>query len=115
MSEDDFWISTPAYFEAKQEAHFERFKNEWEQTRFIAFVVAKTVDSKKRIRKPSDLLPFDWDEQAKKKAKKLTAEEIENMREFDKEADLIMQKYHPEAWAKILKEREKAQKLQNGG
>jgi hypothetical protein len=108
MSEDEFWFATPRYFSARQKAHTENFTDGWEQTRFIAYVMAKTVDSKKRIRKPADLLPFPWDAPTKK-FKKITAEEREALEKFDKEADLIMQKYHPEQWAKILKAREEAQ------
>lgn len=74
-------------------------------------MIAKTVNSKKRIKKPADLLPFPWDAPAKK-FKKLTKEEREEMEAFDKEADLIMQKYHPEQWAKIIEAREKES---NGG
>lgn len=51
-------------------------------------------------------MPFPWDAPAKK-FKKLTKEEREAMEAFDKEADLIMQKYHPEQWAKIIEAREK--------
>lgn len=36
---------------------------EWERTRFLAYVGAKPHDSKKRIKKPSDLLPFPWENQ----------------------------------------------------
>jgi len=108
MSEGEFWSSTLSFIYARIEAHTETFKNGWEQTRFIAYVMAKTVDSKKRIRKPADLLPFPWDAPTKK-FKKITAEEREALEKFDKEADLIMQKYHPEQWAKILKAREEAQ------
>lgn len=99
MGEDEFWLSTPRYFAARQKAYFEQFKNGWEQTRFIAFVVAKTVDSKRKIKKPADLLPFSWDAKVKKR-KKLTADEIAQMKAFDEEADLILQKTNPEAWAK---------------
>lgn len=116
MLEDEFWVSTPAYFAARQEAYTEQYRNGWEQTRFLAYVVAKTVDSKKKIRKPSDLLPLPWDAPAKK-FKKLTAEERKALEEFDREADLIMQKMHPERWAEILKARqEQAEKnIFNGG
>ena len=71
----------------------------------MAYVVAKTVDSKRKIKKPADLLPFPWDAPAKK-FKKITAQERKQLEDFDKEADLIMQKYHPEQWANILKMRE---------
>lgn len=39
----------------------QRERTEWERTRFIAYVVAKTHDSKRRIKKPSDILPFPWE------------------------------------------------------
>lgn len=45
------------------------------------------------------MLPFSWDAKPKKR-KKLTAEEIAQMKAFDEEADLILQKTNPEAWAK---------------
>lgn len=36
-------------------------QNAWERARFVAYVSAKPHDSKKRIKKPSDLLPFPWE------------------------------------------------------
>ena len=114
MGEDEFWLATPAYFSARQKAHMERFKDEWEQTRFIAYVMAKTVDSKNRIKRPADLLPFEWDAKAKKR-KKLTPAEIQALKDFDKEADLIMQKTQPEMWAKFQAAREAEANKQNGG
>lgn len=45
------------------------------------------------------MLPFSWDAKVKKR-KKLTADEIAQMKAFDEEADLILQKTNPEAWAK---------------
>jgi hypothetical protein len=113
MSEREFWECTPAYFFARVKHHGAEIRESWEQARFMAYVTAKTVDSKKRLKKPADLLPFPWDAPVKR-FKKLTAAERKEQEDFDKEADLIMQKYQPEAWANILEQREK-EAVKNGG
>lgn len=53
----------------------------WEQTRFIAYVIAQG-NSTKRI-KPNDILAFPWDE--KKETAKATGEDRERLRERVKE------------------------------
>lgn len=37
-----------------------RKKDEWEQTRFISYLIAQTNSAKKML--PTDLLKFSWDE-----------------------------------------------------
>ena len=111
MTEEEFWESTPAFFSFRQKAHAEKFRNEWEQTRYIAFVMAKTVDSKNRLKRPSQLLPFDWD--AKPDLKKLdefTEAERAEFDKFDAEADEILKRTNPEMYAKHMAAKAAAQK-----
>lgn len=67
---------SPSYFldemtdiEAKAvlDGYYEKYKDEWEQTRYISFVIAATQSSK--IKKPTDILKFDWDEKTDKTTK----------------------------------------------
>lgn len=115
MTEKEFWESTPGYFYSRVKHYAATVRDSWEQTRFIAYVVAKTVDSKKRILKPSDLLPLPWDVVTGKRFKKLTAAEKKAMQDFDAEADLIMQRTQPEVWANYVKLRDQAANDTNGG
>lgn len=105
-------MSTPAFFAAKQTAFEETYQNGWEQTRFLAYVMLKTVDSKRKIKRPSDVVSFPWDSGGGKKFKKMTKEDKEALKRFDEEADIFLQKHRPKVWAKILEERKKAE---NGG
>ena len=36
-------------------------RQEWERSRFVAFMTIKPHDSKKKFKKPSDLIKFDWE------------------------------------------------------
>jgi len=64
MTADEFWNMTPREFYNKldgfQQHEQQQFQNSWDQTRFIAFCALKE-DGKGRIRKPEDLMKFDWD------------------------------------------------------
>ena len=37
-------------------------RQEWERARFVAFMTIKPHDSKKKFKKPSDLIKFDWEQ-----------------------------------------------------
>jgi hypothetical protein len=37
-------------------------QQEWERARFVAFMTIKPHDSKKKFKKPSDLIKFDWEQ-----------------------------------------------------
>ena len=37
-------------------------RQEWERARFIAFMTIKPHDMKKKFKKPSDLIKFDWEQ-----------------------------------------------------
>lgn len=53
-----------------------RNKDQWEQARLIAYVMAQ-VNSRKPI-KPTDIIKFDWDgKREKEDAKPITKEQIE--------------------------------------
>lgn len=47
---------------------FYQFENnkeqqEWERTRFLAFMTVKPHDVKKKFKKPSDIIKFGWEQQ----------------------------------------------------
>jgi len=48
---------------ALYESQYEEFKNGWEQTRYISFIMAAQGG---KIKKPTDLLKFAWDNETKK-------------------------------------------------
>ena len=41
------------------DAYYENYKNDWEKTRYLAYIIAQ-VNSTKTI-KPTDVLKFSWD------------------------------------------------------
>jgi hypothetical protein len=36
-------------------------QQEWERTRFVAFMSLKPHDNKRQLKKPSDLIKFEWE------------------------------------------------------
>lgn len=115
MQEDEFWDTTPAMFKYRQDGFSEDFRNGWEQTRFIAYIMAKTVDSKSKIKKPSDILPFAWDGGGKKRKSNLktkaqmTDAEREEFEQFDREADEELKRINPDMYAKYMEAKIKAE------
>lgn len=61
------------------------FRNEYEQTRILSYIIAQSNSSKKL--KPSDVLKFEWDNQEVEtiETKQLTKEDIEMYRRKAKE------------------------------
>lgn len=54
------------------------YREGWEQTRFISFVIAKTAGSKAET--PKEFYPLPWEaEKEKEKPRELTPEQKENM------------------------------------
>jgi hypothetical protein len=80
MSLDDFMALTPKEFNSAYDNWFQMqestFKSSWEQARYICFIIAKTVDIKKKINRPEDILKLSWDH-PELKNKGLTKEEKE--------------------------------------
>jgi hypothetical protein len=37
-------------------------QQEWERARFVAFMTIKPHDTRKKFKKPSDLIKFDWEQ-----------------------------------------------------
>lgn len=37
-------------------------QQDWERARFVAFMTIKPHDTKKKFKKPSDLIKFDWEQ-----------------------------------------------------
>jgi hypothetical protein len=54
----------------------------WEQTRFLAYIIAQ-VNSRKRL-KPTDILSFEWDKGEKGKTE-INPEEIERIKKRQEE------------------------------
>lgn len=94
MSEGEFWASTPRYLSARSKAKSNEVKLSWEQTRFLSYIMFKTVDSKNKIRKPSDVCKFAW-EQDEVRFIPQTREQLEA---FDSEADEILRLTQPEVY-----------------
>lgn len=109
LLESDFWAMTPAYFFAYVEGFNERYKSGWEQTRFGAYVTAKTVDSKNRLHSPQSLIRFPWERVV---APKFDAEARATMQKFDADADEFLKQVNPEAYERYMAG--KAQKQSDG-
>ena len=106
MTEDEFWDCTPSFFFARSYAARTRTEDEWEQTRWLGFVVARLAGAK-NIRKPSDLLPFAWD---KKPVlfKIPTGETLDRMIKMSDDADETLKKVNPKAYAAFMAGKKKS-------
>ncbi len=86
LSIDDFSALTPAQFDAIYTEWRAEQDNEvkagWEQTRSIMWAVLKPYSKKKNL-KPTDILPFPWDNSNKPKKKMTKAEREESLRELE--------------------------------
>lgn len=69
-------------------ASYLKHKDNWEQARLIAFIVAQTNSAKKL--KVSDIISFGWDEDKVKKTA-VSNEDVERLR---KKAELIQKKLY---------------------
>lgn len=107
MSESEFWMSTPRYLEAKRKAHAETVYLGWEQARFVAFFVLKTV---RKIKRFTDVCKFPWERATQPQFVK---QSIEQLKAFDAEADLILKQTQPEAYARYMAAKEAALKESN--
>lgn len=54
------------------------YQNQWEQTRFICFITAKSMGAK--FNSPAELMRFAWEKQ-EEKAEKYTPEQLAAMKE----------------------------------
>jgi hypothetical protein len=104
MSENEFWESTPRYLSARLKALEMSQQQEWERARYISFHVIKTVDAKGKFKKPDSLGKFPWEV----KNIKYTHYSISDLDEFSKEADEILKKTNPEAYAAYMAGKESA-------
>lgn len=98
-------MSTPRYLEARRKAHAETVYLGWEQARFVAFFVLKTVDGKRKIKRFTDVCKFPWERATQPQFVK---QSIEQLKTFDEEADLILKQTQPEAYAKYMAAKEAA-------
>lgn len=100
MTETEFWHSTPRYFRARQRAQIERFRTGWEQSRFLAFNVVKTVDSENYFRRVTDIILFPWDATPEPLFQPISEAEL---KPFSDEADEVLKKTNPAAWEAFMK------------
>ena len=98
MTEREFWESTPRYLSARQKAKTREMQLSWEQTRFLSYTMYKTVDSKNKIRKPSDVCKFPWEQDVPK----FVPQTKEQLQSFSDEADEILRITQPEVYAKYM-------------
>lgn len=78
----------------------------WEQTRFLSYTIYKTVDSKNKIRKPSDVCKFPWEQDVPQ----FVPQSRESLEKFSDEADEILKQTQPEMYKKYME----AKLAQNG-
>ena len=60
-------------------------RQEWERARFIAFMTIKPHDTKKKFKKPSDLIKFGWEQQQLEKDIKDLKHKMKQSRKFENE------------------------------
>jgi hypothetical protein len=103
MSESEFWDTTPRYLSARLTAINKAQQLTWEQTRFVSVHVMNAAGAK--LKRFTDLVKFDWD--VAKKAPTINAEDLPMMAKFDEQADLILKKTNPEAYAAFMAGKQK--------
>lgn len=107
ISESDFWACTPKYLFMRNESLMEGQRLGWEQTRYLSYIMLKTVDSKNKIRKPQDVCKFPWEQEVPRFVK----QSKEQLQAFSDEADEILRITQPEVYKKYME----AKAQQNGG
>jgi hypothetical protein len=105
IPEREFWLSTPRYFAARQKAWQEQYRLGWEQARFLAFFVIKTVDSKRRVKRFSDIAKFPWEKNTAVFAK----QSREQLQKFSDEADEVLRLTQPEAYKAYMEAKKAAE------
>ncbi len=98
VSERDFWDMTPRYFSAHVEAAEQKEQNEWERARYVSMHAIKAADGSNKIKKPTDLGYFPWEDSTQPI---IVVDPVE-IEAFDKEADEILKKANPEAYAAYI-------------
>lgn len=96
MGEDEFWHATPLYFAARQKAHSEQVRGQWERARLVAYyaAVAPRLDTRRPLR-IRDVAQFAWDAETAPVFEKIDPEVI---RKFNEESDAFMaQQQRPQA------------------
>lgn len=84
-SEDQFWDSTlRALYNAVEgwtDLEESRQRQEWERMRLLAYIGIKPHIKPGAVKKPQDLIPFEWDRADKKR--ELTEAERAKLRKWD--------------------------------
>ena len=96
MSQVEFWVNTSlcdlrlkskGFYELENE----RQQQEWERTRWQTWVLLNIhIDSKKRLKTPTDLMPFPWEDSGKEIE---ILDKEEQKRRFSKMDRYMKQKY----------------------
>ena len=62
---------TPHEFDNYRQGYIRRIeaveRNEWVRSRWLGFVMLKTVDAKGKLKTPKDLFEFDWEKDDREK------------------------------------------------
>ncbi|MCB0574053.1 MAG: hypothetical protein KDC61_05755 [Saprospiraceae bacterium] len=84
LREQEFWDTTPRYFEALCRAEQQRQRDAIERARFVAFFTLRAAGAK--VRKFTDVVRFPWE---RIKGPKVTPESIAELKAFDRKADRV--------------------------
>lgn len=99
MSQDEFWNSTPKYLDARKRAYEQHQQLAWEQARYVAFFVIKTVDSKNKFKDEQSITLFPWEKRKKHELELPTEEEWNKV---DEELDNALKVLNPEAYERYM-------------
>jgi hypothetical protein len=92
-------MCTPLFFSAKQGAHLDKHKEDKEEFRMLAFIMAKVAGDKSKTL--HSFMPLPWD--AKPKEFEAQTEKQKAVRaNFDKSADDVLKTANPEAYAAYM-------------
>lgn len=99
LSQEEFWNTTPRYLDARRKAYESISHAAWEQARFVAFFVVKTVDSKNRFKNEQSLVRFPWEQ----KEDDLPMPTEEEWKKADEELDNALKVLNPKAYEAYMK------------
>jgi len=105
LSQEEFWNTTPRYLDACRRAYESNFRSGWEQARFVAFFVVKTVDSKNRFKSEQSLVRFPWEV----KEDDLPVPTEQEWQKVDEEMDEALKVLNPKVYEEYMKGKQAAQ------
>ncbi len=104
MSEAEFWDCTPIYFSLRRKAWLDN-RPMMEAARFISFHMIKTVDSKNKFKRLTDIVRFEWDGEPVK-FEPIDQAELDK---FSAEADEALKILNPAAYEAYMAGKQKKQ------